>query len=111
MVYFSLVCAFRCCGQRILQWHGGMAAHDAGPALTGLCPEEIAKMSSVSFNLAAHATSSSCAVCLSDFEAGEACRKLECGHVFHKACVDEWYVQPARSPGHPARPSTLPAPC
>ena len=47
-------------------------------------------MSSVIFNPAAHATNSSCAVCLSDFEAGEVCRKLECGHVFHEACVDEW---------------------
>jgi hypothetical protein len=90
MVYFSLVCVFRFCGRRIIQWNGGVAAHGAGPAKTGLRPEEIAKMSSVIFNPAAHATNSSCAVCLSDFEAGEVCRKLECGHVFHEACVDEW---------------------
>ena len=114
VVYFSLVCVFRCCGQRIIQWNGGVVAESAGlrePAKTGLRPEEIAKMITVIFNPAAHAMDSSCAVCLSDLEAGEVCRKLECGHVFHKACVDEWYVQPARSPGDPARSSTLPAPC
>ena len=92
VVCFSLVCVFRCCGRRIIQWNGDVVAEGAGlgdPANTGLRPEEIAKMSSVIFNPAAHATNSSCAVCLSDFEAGEVCRKLECGHVFHKACVDK----------------------
>ncbi|KAK9489844.1 hypothetical protein V1508DRAFT_24494 [Lipomyces doorenjongii] len=32
-----------------------------------------------------------CLVCLSDFEEGEECRKLrQCGHLFHKKCIDEW---------------------
>ncbi|KAK9236027.1 hypothetical protein V1525DRAFT_237984 [Lipomyces kononenkoae] len=32
-----------------------------------------------------------CLVCLSDFEEGEECRKLgQCGHLFHKNCIDEW---------------------
>ncbi|KAK9446492.1 uncharacterized protein V1518DRAFT_423902 [Limtongia smithiae] len=32
-----------------------------------------------------------CLVCLSDFELGEECRKLQqCGHLFHRSCIDEW---------------------
>eukprot|EP00397_Hematodinium_sp_SG-2012_P015044 GEMP01015315.1.p1 GENE.GEMP01015315.1~~GEMP01015315.1.p1 ORF type:complete len:467 (+),score=91.94 GEMP01015315.1:53-1402(+) len=31
-----------------------------------------------------------CMVCLSDFEADEAVRKLPCTHVFHCNCIDEW---------------------
>ncbi|KAK9245709.1 hypothetical protein V1506DRAFT_537299 [Lipomyces tetrasporus] len=32
-----------------------------------------------------------CLVCLSDFEEGEECRKLrQCGHLFHRMCIDEW---------------------
>uniref|UniRef100_A0A060T408 ARAD1C44638p n=1 Tax=Blastobotrys adeninivorans TaxID=409370 RepID=A0A060T408_BLAAD len=32
-----------------------------------------------------------CLVCLSAYEPGEECRKLNlCGHVFHKDCIDQW---------------------
>ncbi|KAK9467006.1 hypothetical protein V1512DRAFT_262879 [Lipomyces arxii] len=32
-----------------------------------------------------------CLVCLSDFELGDECRKLQtCGHTFHRGCIDEW---------------------
>jgi len=31
-----------------------------------------------------------CMICLEDFELGDKCRRLPCGHVFHESCVDEW---------------------
>nr|CAE03757.1 OSJNBa0013K16.6 [Oryza sativa Japonica Group] len=34
---------------------------------------------------------SECAICLSDFEHGDAMRVLpQCGHAFHAACIDKW---------------------
>mmetsp|Transcript_1593 Transcript_1593/g.3472 ORF Transcript_1593/g.3472 Transcript_1593/m.3472 type:complete len:216 (-) Transcript_1593:141-788(-) len=32
-----------------------------------------------------------CAVCLCEMSPGELVRPLACGHVFHKACLDEWW--------------------
>lgn len=40
-----------------------------------------------------------CAVCLSEFEDGEAGRKLpNCGHHFHVACIDKWFGSHASCP-------------
>ncbi|XP_050206965.1 uncharacterized protein LOC126656432 [Mercurialis annua] len=34
-----------------------------------------------------------CAVCLSEFKEGEKVRNLECKHMFHKGCLDQWLKQ------------------
>jgi len=35
-----------------------------------------------------------CLVCLSDYEAQEEARKLvNCGHLFHKDCIDQWLTE------------------
>jgi len=31
-----------------------------------------------------------CMICLADFEDGEDCRRLPCGHLYHMSCIDEW---------------------
>ncbi|CAH8353856.1 unnamed protein product [Eruca vesicaria subsp. sativa] len=36
---------------------------------------------------------SDCVVCLSKLQEGEEVRKLECGHVFHKRCLEGWLHQ------------------
>jgi len=101
-VYATLVLTFRCCGPLLVRWRGvgqGSAA-DTARLGTGLDAGALAEMEEVPFDPAeeVHARCSSCAVCLSDFEAGEACRKLMCRHVFHKACADEWLQIRARCP-------------
>ncbi len=40
---------------------------------------------------------SSCSICAEDYSEGEELRKLPCGHVFHKACVDPWLRDRART--------------
>lgn len=39
-----------------------------------------------------------CAICLSDFEAGEGVRKMRCGHMFHVDCIDVWLRQCSSCP-------------
>lgn len=55
--------------------------------------EEVEKSGGV-FSVGAHSECSvedRCLVCLSNYEQGEECRKLnDCGHSFHKECIDQW---------------------
>jgi len=39
-----------------------------------------------------------CAVCLSDFAAGDSLRTLQCAHRFHMACVDQWLSHSGQCP-------------
>ncbi|KAJ0032027.1 hypothetical protein Pint_14263 [Pistacia integerrima] len=40
-----------------------------------------------------------CVVCLEGFKQGQWCRALvDCGHVFHRKCVDTWLVKVAACP-------------
>ena len=40
-------------------------------------------------------------MCLAPFEAGELVRELPCGHLYHKACIDEWLLDKGRPPADP----------
>lgn len=40
----------------------------------------------------------SCAVCITDFSAGELLRQLPCRHAFHKCCIDKWLLRNKRCP-------------
>ena len=37
-----------------------------------------------------------CAICLTNFAPGDEVRELPCGHVFRKACIDEWLLKRGR---------------
>lgn len=39
-----------------------------------------------------------CSICLADFEAGDAVRRLPCGHDFHQNCIDVWLLRNKRCP-------------
>jgi len=39
-----------------------------------------------------------CAICLNDFLNSSQCRQLPCDHVFHKSCIDEWFILSVKCP-------------
>ena len=39
-----------------------------------------------------------CAICLTDFLDSSMCRQLPCEHVFHKSCIDEWFILSVKCP-------------
>jgi Ring finger domain len=41
-----------------------------------------------------------CSICLTEIEVGQDCRKLPdpCGHLFHLACIDQWFNQSVACP-------------
>ncbi|KAM0828695.1 hypothetical protein ACQ4PT_067380 [Festuca glaucescens] len=58
----------------------------------GLDPSVIASFPTVRFEAGSAAAPAECAVCLSEFAAGDAVRLLTavCRHAFHEACIDSW---------------------
>jgi hypothetical protein len=40
----------------------------------------------------------SCAVCLSEFDAGDLMRQLPCKHYFHRHCIDKWLRRNKKCP-------------
>ena len=35
----------------------------------------------------------SCVICQSNFKKNEGFRKLNCNHMFHKKCIDKWFIK------------------
>ncbi|KAK9455736.1 hypothetical protein V1511DRAFT_510600 [Dipodascopsis uninucleata] len=62
-----------------------------GPAKPPVATQQDVERSGGEFIANDDHVSEKCLVCLSEFEKNESCRKLKgCGHMFHKACIDEW---------------------
>lgn len=55
----------------------------------GLTKEQIAKLPVVKFD-AANTKSTSCTICMTDFEKGDQAIKLPCGHLFNPQCLIPW---------------------
>ena len=100
-VYFGLVLIFRCCGPSIMAWrnrHLAGGAEAGGGGLMGLSLKEIENIQSVTFDPVVHGSCDTCAVCLSEFDEGQQCRKLQCNHLYHQSCIDEWLKVSTRCP-------------
>jgi len=42
--------------------------------------------------------SDDCVICFDDYEINKTARRLRCGHVFHKNCIDEWFTRSSVCP-------------
>lgn len=58
----------------------------------GLFPETLAQIEAFQWPPAdaQASTQSTCMICLGEFTACDACRRLPCRHIFHASCVEEW---------------------
>ncbi|GAV65845.1 zf-RING_2 domain-containing protein [Cephalotus follicularis] len=63
------------------------------PANKGLKKKILKTLPKLTYSADSGATKSSdCAICLTEFVAGDEIRVLpQCGHVFHVACIDTWF--------------------
>ncbi|KMT19236.1 hypothetical protein BVRB_1g014180 [Beta vulgaris subsp. vulgaris] len=86
----GLVAVARCAWLRRL---AGGATSASSPANKGLKKKVLKSLPKVAYSADQHAgkLSDDCAICLSDFSAGEEIRVLpQCGHGFHVSCIDTW---------------------
>lgn len=42
-----------------------------------------------------------CAICLDDMEAGDTIARLPCLCIYHKKCIDDWFMRKNSCPEHP----------
>ncbi|KAJ3688691.1 hypothetical protein LUZ61_017855 [Rhynchospora tenuis] len=65
----------------------------------GLSTEELEKIPSYDFETKKVGMMKDCVVCLENFKDGEKCKILpNCGHSFHKTCIDYWLLMNANCP-------------
>ncbi|KAF2763108.1 hypothetical protein EJ05DRAFT_26070 [Pseudovirgaria hyperparasitica] len=92
---------------------GETASTEDNNVLSGKLEDELKEASSP--EIITIAQDQRCLVCLSEFEVGEQARKLsQCGHFFHRECIDHWLLNGrnscplCRRQGVDEKPSTAP---
>jgi len=63
----------------------------------GLKKEDVEKVPTIKYSKYKSSTDR-CTVCQFEFDDGEILRKLNCGHLYHKGCVDDWLKKDKRCP-------------
>ncbi|KAF8086920.1 hypothetical protein N665_0609s0050 [Sinapis alba] len=72
---------------------GGSSIIASGLANIIVLADQLSLNRLFSYRCAGGEGGSECVVCLSKLQEGEEARKLECGHVFHKRCLEGWLHQ------------------
>ncbi|KAK8648845.1 hypothetical protein V6N13_129587 [Hibiscus sabdariffa] len=93
----GLIAVARCAWLRRLSSGGGSASNTPAlsrttpPANKGLKKKVLKSLPKDTFSADFSAKFSDCAICLTEFAAGDEIRVLpQCGHGFHVACIDTW---------------------
>jgi hypothetical protein len=77
---------------------GTTAAFDA-PVIVAPTVEEVDAGSEIVTDLSGTYLSRPCAICQDTLIPNDICRRLRaCGHVYHKSCIDQWYLRSVRCP-------------
>ncbi len=56
------------------------------------------KIPSIKYNKLTYKNSDKCTICQFEFTENELLRKLSCGHLYHRSCVDEWLTKEKKCP-------------
>ena len=89
----ALICVLGLVAVAKCAWLRRFSGAGSAPANKGLKKKVLKALPKVAYSVDQHAgkLSDDCAICLSDFTAGEEIRVLpQCGHGFHVLCIDTW---------------------
>ncbi len=64
----------------------------------GFTKQDIQKIPTIRYYKKVYKNNDKCTVCQFEFNEGETLRKLNCDHLYHKGCVDEWLAQEKKCP-------------
>lgn len=71
---------------------------EVGSVSKGLSQTQINRLPLVSYSKYVYKAEDKCVICQYEFKNNERVRKLPCGHIFHKECVDEWLLKDKACP-------------
>ena len=100
---------------------GGVAGANTGlatvpfsaPVIVAPTAEQIDAGSEIVSDLSGTYLANPCAICQDALIPNDICRRLRaCGHVYHRSCIDQWYLRSVRCPTcrHDIREGAAPAP-
>lgn len=78
---------------------GAAAAAFAAPVIVAPTAEQVDAGTEILTDLSGAYLSRPCAICQDTLIPNDICRRLRaCGHVYHRSCIDQWYLRSVRCP-------------
>ncbi|AYV83988.1 MAG: RING/U-box superfamily protein [Hyperionvirus sp.] len=88
---YVLICCTVCVCMAVNHRAVYQMLYHMGDQRTGLSPAEIQSLPEDHYydGISTHV---SCSICLEDYATGDVIRRLNCPHIFHKNCIDNWLL-------------------